>query len=191
MAVASPIDYAQTRKTLVQALCSMTGLGPNCVIRAQGQGPIQPRPALPYLSFKYRTAAMRDGLDALVQPVAQDSTLWQYVGARGIAMDLMAYGQDQDQAYGLALCVQSGLQQEPYLDILQQSGLSVWTIGDVTDMTTLLNTGFEGRALLECELWQGVNQLVDLGQMDTVSVNGHIQDDTGHTHDCSITATLG
>ena len=186
---ASPIDYAQTRKSLVQSLQAATGLGPNQVIRHQGQGPVQPRPKLPYLSFRYRTASMRDGYDALV-PTDGNDTLWNYVGSRGIAIDLMAYGRDQDEAYTLGMLVQSGMEQEPIQNILDASGLCVWKIGDVTDMTALLNTGYEGRAMLELELWQGTNILVDLGEMATVTVVGDIEDDGGRNTHVSVTANL-
>lgn len=190
MTVASPIDYAQVRKTLVQAVCAMTGLGQNQVIRAQGQGPVQPRPKLPYVTFMYRRAAIRNGYDAVILAYAEGDTLWRYVGERGIAIDLTTYGRDQDEAYGLALSMQSGLQQEPIQDILGASGLSLWTLGDVMDQTTLLSTGFEGRALLECELWLGTSQLVDLGQMASVTVVGDIEDDGGKNNHVVVKATL-
>lgn len=187
---ASPIDYAQVRKTLVQALCAATGLPQNSVIRAQGQGPVQPRPKLPYVTFAYRRAAIRNGYDAVVSAYAEGDTLWRYIGERGIAMDLTAYGRDQDEAYGLALGMQCGLQQEPIQNILGASGLTLWTLGDVTDVTALLNTGFEGRALLECEMWLGTSQLVDLGEIATVPVVGAIEDDGGQGHHLAFDATL-
>ena len=190
MAFASPIDYAATRKAWVQALCAITQLSPNQVIRAEGQGPVQPRPKLPYLTFKFRMVAMRNGYDAVVPATDAGETMWQYVGDRGIAIDVMAYGRDQDEAYGLALGVQSGLQQQPYVEILGRAGLCVWKLGDVSDVTALLGTGFEGRALLECELWQGTSQLVDLGEMAIVPVVGNIADDGGKQTHFELTAKL-
>jgi hypothetical protein len=190
MSFASPIDYAATRKALVQALCAMTQLPANQVIRAEGQGPVQPRPTLPYLTFKFRQAAIRNGYDALVPATDEGDTKWRYVGSRGIGIDIMAFGRDQDEAYGLALGVQSGLQQEPYAGILSAAGLCVWTMGDVSDLTALLGTGFEGRALLECELWQGTSILVDLGQIDIVPVVGNIEDDGGKQTHIELTAKL-
>lgn len=190
MAFASPIDYAATRRALVQALCAITDLSQNQVIRAEGQGPVQPRPKLPYLTFKYRQVAIRNGYDAVVPASDQGETMWRYVGERGIGIDIIAYGRDQDEAYGLALGVQSGLQQQPYTEILSAAGLCVWTLGDVTDVTALLGTGFEGRALLECQLWQGTSALVDLGQMATVPVVGNIEDDGGKQTHIEFTATL-
>ncbi|RYF51818.1 MAG: hypothetical protein EOO38_02220 [Cytophagaceae bacterium] len=190
MTFAPPVDYAQVRKHLVRALCAMTGLGPNQVIRYQGQGPVQPRPKLPYITFKYTRSSIRSGYDAIVPAFDDGDTLWRYVGERGINMDLVVYGRDQDEAYGLGLAIQSGLQQEPVAEILGDAGLSIWSLGDVTDMTELLGTGFEGRALLQCEMWVGTSQLVDLGQMKTVTVVGDVRDDTGNPTHLSVTATL-
>lgn len=190
MAFTSPIDYAATRKALVETLCAITELSPNQVIRAEGQGPVQPRPKLPYLTFKYRMAGMRNGYDALVPATDAGDTKWRYVGERGISIDIIAYGRDQDEAYGLALGIQAGLQQETFTDILSAAGLCVWTTGDVSDVTALLGTGFEGRALLECQLWLGTSILVDLGQMAVVPVVGNIEDDAGKQTHIELTAKL-
>jgi hypothetical protein len=190
MTFAPPIDYAATRRAWVKALCAITQLPANQVIRAEGQGPVQPRPKLPYVTFKYRMAAMRNGYDAVVPATDAGDTMWRYVGERGISIDVITYGRDQDEAYGLALGIQSGLQQQPFVEILSSAGLCVWTLGDVSDVTALLGTGFEGRALLECTLWQGTSQLVDLGEMAIVPVVGNIEDDGGKQTHLELTAKL-
>ncbi|RYF12813.1 MAG: hypothetical protein EOO40_00335 [Deltaproteobacteria bacterium] len=173
------IDYTAVRRAVVQALALATGLDNGRIIRAQAQGPVQPRPPLPYVSFQARRIAIRNGFDAVVRSPQDGPTMWRYTGERGISFDFITYGRDQDEAYALASSIQCGLDTEPVSDILSQADLSTWTIQDATDVTALLSTGFEGRGLVEAELWLGTDVLVDLGQIDSVSIVGHAYADGG------------
>lgn len=190
MALASPIDYAATRRALVRAMVRTMGLPSTKILREQGQGPIQPRPALPFATFKYSRTSIRNGRDALVAVPSAGDTMWNYVGERGIGIEIQTFGRDQDEAYGLAMAFQMGIATEPATDILSAGGLCLWSIGDVTDITALMNTGFEGRAMVECEMWLGVSQLVDLGAMETVDVEGNLQDDGRKSLHISVHAQL-
>jgi hypothetical protein len=189
-ALSVPVNYALCRKALVAALSIATGLDPSSIIRAEGQGPVQPRPKLPYVTFKFNRVSIRNGRDACRPAPGEGDSMWRYTGERGIAVDIQTYGRDQDEAYALASAIQFGLDTEPVADALALADLSVWSLGDATDITALLSTGFEGRALLECELWLGISVLVDLGEMASVPVVGVLTSDDGNQIDESFTVNL-
>lgn len=175
-----PIDYAATRAALVKAVAQATGLPPGHVLRAQAQGPVQPPPGRPYCSFTYRLASLRTGFrDQVVYAPDLGPTMWRYRGARGIALDLNFYADDQDVAYTLASSLQAALAQAPTRATLAAAGCSVWQIGDVTDVTALVGTGYEARALLEFQMWLGFNGPVDLGTIEQVSVRGDVHGEAG------------
>jgi hypothetical protein len=175
----APLDYASVRRALVASVALAAGVPAERVVRAEGQGPVQPRPPLPYIAFKVRRAAIRNGRDAVVYAPELGPTTWRYVGERGLGVDLTAFGRDQDEAYTLAAQMQAALDAEPCAEVLNAGGLSLWSVGDVVDVTALLGSGFEARALLEIEVWAGTELIVDLGEIATVPIVGDIVlDDT-------------
>jgi hypothetical protein len=91
-------------------------------------------------------------------------------------VELNFFGEDQDQAYGLAAQMQTALFQEPTRRTLAAANLATWKILDATDVSALLGTGFEGRALLEFEMYLMVHSLVDLGAIEQVPVVGLISE---------------
>lgn len=181
MLTPSPIDFAATRKAVVAAIAEATGLATTQIVRRQAAGPVQPPPKRPYASFNYRMVGMRQGEDWVYPAFDVGPTMYRYGGERGIAVDFHFHADDQDTAYGLCLAFQSGLSQQPIRELLDASGLTVWTVGDAQDMTALLSTGYEARAFLECELWVGIETLVDLSSMDSVAVVGTVLKEDGTT----------
>ena len=178
--VAPLIDYAAARKGLVQAVAAGTGLAPNRIIRLQGQGPVQAPPPRPYATFLFRMAAMRVNYRDSMVPAPEVSPSAYYLkGNRGIAVDLTFYADDQDAAYGLAANMQSALFADPILALLRAQNFVIWQIGDVTDTAALLGTGFEGRALLEFQMWTTTAKLVDPDQIDGLRIVGDFTGDVG------------
>jgi hypothetical protein len=177
--VKPPIDYAAIRAALVKAMSLGTGLGTGQIIQAQAEQPNAPRPARPYATFQVKRSAIRNGMDAVVPAPAFGPSMYTYIGERGIDYDLTLYGQTHEQAYTLAASLQTSLGTEPINGVLGAVNASVWSVGDVMDLSALLNTGFEGRALLELELWTTSQMVIDLGSIETVNTLGIISvDDT-------------
>ncbi|RYF52434.1 MAG: hypothetical protein EOO38_00045 [Cytophagaceae bacterium] len=174
MPTLSPIDFAATRRALVAAIAEATQLAPSRIVRRQAGGPIQPPPTRPYASFTYRAVGLRNGQDWVTPAFDVGPTMYRYGGERGLSIEVNFHADEQDDAYGLCLSFQCGLSQQRVRDILSVAGLSVWTVGDARDITALLNTGFEARAFLECELWVGIETLVDLSSIDAVAIAGTV-----------------
>lgn len=168
-----PIDYAAARKALVRAISQGTGLAQNRILRAQAQGPVQPPPDKPYATFMFRVSSLRTGFrDTQIRAPEISNTAVYFRGTRGIAVDVTFYGTDQDQAYELAASMQSALSMPDVRGVLSAAKFAVWQIGEVVDVTALLNTGFEGRALLEFQIWTSSVVLSDPGEIYGVSVVG-------------------
>lgn len=172
------IDYAAARRALVAAIALGTGLDPSKIVRTQAQGPQAPRPMPPSCTFSSRTVSMRTGFrDSMLSAPDISPTAVRYAGTRGMAVDLNFFGRDQDEAYNLAVIMQAALYRYDLLQGLTAAGWAIYKVGDVTDITALLNTGFEGRALLEMEMWTRSVLLVDPGVVESAQVIGNVQTD--------------
>lgn len=185
----SPIDYAACRRALVTAIALATGLPNGRILREEAQGPDQPVPPLPYVAFMFRLAGMRTGFRDNIRPVPGSDTAYYFSGHRGIAVDVTFFGREQEEAYGMAQVMSMALETPPVRDALRAAGLSTWSIGDVTDVSALLGTGFEGRALLEFQMWLNARLEVDLGRIEIVPVDGLLVADDGGFEALSFTVT--
>jgi len=176
MATPAPaIDYAAVRKGLVAFLSAATGLVNGRFILAQAQGPIQPVPKRPYATFQFRMTALKANFRDYTTPVPDSLTgAVCYAGHRGVALDVTFHGRTQDEAYGLAVNCQAGLYRPDLLGPLTSIGWAVYTIGDVTDLTALLNTGFEPRAMCEFEMWTKIKTIVEPGYIESVPLVGDV-----------------
>lgn len=189
--VASPIDFAACRRALIAAIGLATGLPNGRVIREEAQGPDQVPPSLPYAAFMFRLAGMRSGFRDNIRPAPQISDTAYYVaGHRGLAIDVTFFGREQEEAYGMAAAFAAALEAEPVREALGAANLAVWAVGDVTDVSTLLGTGFEARALVEFQAWLNSRMVVDLGRIETVPVEGVLAADDGAENAFALTATL-
>jgi len=176
MLVPFSIDYVNARKALVAAIVLGTGLANNRIVREQAQGPVQPPLPRPYASFVMRMAAMRTAFrDSTVFKNTEGNQSITVSGYRGLAVDVTFHGQSQDDAYGLASTFQASLYREDVLASLRAVGFAVWTIQDVTDLTSLLNTGFEARAMVEFEMWTRIVSTVAVGDIQSVPLVGNVQ----------------
>lgn len=176
MPLRAPIlDYAAARRALVGLIAYATGLPRGRIVRAQAQGPVQAVPKRPYATFAYRIASMRAPFRDCEVAAPQVSETATYLrGNRGMGIDVTFFAEDQDEAYGLAGNLQSALFEHDGLKILGEAGFAVWQIGDVLDVTALLNSGYEGRCVLDFQMWTSTHTLVDPGPIDGVTISGAI-----------------
>lgn len=186
------IDYRACRRALISAIALAVGLPREKIIRANPTGPADFRPELPYATFETRIASMRSGRDAVTYAPDVGENMWRYVGDRGMAIDINFYADDIDDAYGMAATMQGAFYHEDVKDALGGAGFAVTGVSDVTDVSALLGTGFEPRALVSSEMWLGVEALVSLGSIETVLVEGEVfSSDAQKILDLSLNATLG
>lgn len=85
-------------------------------------------------------------------------------------------GETHEEAYNLMALWQAQLDTPNVQEDLRRAGIAVWLIGNVADLSQLLETGYEGRSQMECTFGVAANITQVLGEMDSVEVKGKITD---------------
>lgn len=175
------MDWNLVRKTICNEVKSITGL--QCIL-AEPEEPSDRRPELPYFTLKLTTPAAKVGDDSYSASSAgteqNPSSVFDFGGTRRITANLECYGRTHEEAFDYASLVQASLDTIPVQGQLRaNAGLAVWRILDITDLSQLLNTGYEGRALLEVYLGVVSNVSADLGSIESAPVSGEIFSDSG------------
>lgn len=144
----------------------------------------EPRPDLPYMTFKFTTPGAKSGDDTkswVLDDMGAPTTIVNSGGVRKMTIDFDSYGTSHEEAYNLMAIWQTALDLEDIQAILRQAGVAVWIIGNVADLSKLLNTGYEGRAHMTCTFGIAMNLQSDLGEIDSVKVGGTVQEAPGGT----------
>lgn len=174
-----PIDYNLIRKTICNEVQKITGIP--CILQ-EPETPVDLRPKLPYFSLKFVMPGQKRGDDAYSTATGDPnnpSSEWAFGGTRRITAQFDCYATTHEQAYSYMALWQGSLDTIPVQQDLREIGLAVWQILDNTDSTALLNTGFEGRALLEVYFGIVSNLVKDLGSMEHFPIKGEIFSDSG------------
>ena len=191
--LALPLDFDSYRRAIVAAVALGTGLDPGQVIMLQPEAPNAPRPTVPYVGLRVLTVAVKTGFDAPVS-VADDAGfptgLVAYVGPREMNVSFECFGATHEQAYGVMAAWQASLDTPPVQQLLEASDLAVYTIGQVTDLSTLLLTAYEGRAQMDCSFGMTSRLTVDAGRIDTVDITGSVVQNLNAV-DVTLTTTRG
>lgn len=166
--IKAPIDFKAIRICLVRALEKAVGL---TVIMEEPKVPNAPRPALPYLSLKLTTSSKRLGYDEERRP---SDTETNTCGPRKMVASIQCYSAKDDDPGNYLALLQSKLQQSQMHDALDLGGIAVWTIGDVADLSQLLNTGYEARAQMDVSFGIAANLIEKVGYIETVIVSGEV-----------------
>jgi hypothetical protein len=175
-------DFNQLRATFAREIVKVTGLSQNQVILEETEQINAPRPAKPYFGFKITTPGSRYGDDAKINVkdnMGNPTQIWNSGGPRKMSVDFNCYGNSHEEAYNLMCLWQSALDLEDIQSDLRIAGIAVWIIGTVADLSALLNTGYEGRAHLDCQFGLAFNIQSNLGEIDSGSVEGTVNFDGG------------
>lgn len=168
-----PFNFTPVRVALVREVERVTGF--KC-IRLEPAVPNSPRPPqLPYFSYKLTSPGAHIGYAS--QQWTGDSTIFNAGAQRRISASFQCYAQDQETAYNYMSLWQMALEMVTTQAALRESGIAVWTIGDVADLSQLLNTGYEGRAQLDVTFGVAFNKTEDLGTIEEIEVSSTV--DTG------------
>lgn len=166
-----PIDYDAIRIALINAVRSACQLSQNNVIMSEPEQADAPRPANPYITLKIITPGITYG-DDVADLVS--GTIYNYGGPRGMAVSFHSFGNSHEEAYNYMALWQAALNMEATQAALRTAGIAVWRVGTVADLSELLDTGFEGRAHLDCTFGIVSNLRQDLGSIGSVNVTGDI-----------------
>ena len=167
------LNFHVIRKALYDAVKTATGLE-TILEEPTLQG--APRPAKPYMSFKIIVPAYKTGDD---DSRYSTGTKFNRGGQRRMTVSFHSYAVEQEDAYNYMGLLQSSFETLSIQEILRKKGIAVWVIGTVADFTQLLNTGYEARAQMDVQFGIAANVSEDLGEIDTVEIEGRITTDSG------------
>jgi hypothetical protein len=171
-----PTDFNLIRKVMVREIIKVTGLDPSSVVVTEPETQNEPRPALPYFGMKILVPGAKFGDDSK-QYVS--GTVWNSGGVRTMTISFDCYGNSHEEAYNYMALWQTSLDLENVQADLRQYGIAVELIGTVADLSALLNTGYEGRAHLDCTFHIAMNLTSDLGAEESVEVQGAVDTNSG------------
>ncbi len=177
MPVSFPIDFDAIRIAIIQEIQRVTTK--TCIL-TNPKGVKTPRPALPYFSMNVTTPAAKFGDDS-TQDVDGNGTI-NRGGQRRMSVSFQSYAQDVEEAYNYMSLWQAALDQFTTQSNLREAGIAVWTIGNVADISALLNTGYEARAQLDVQFGIASNLEEDVGTIESVFASGTIHSGTEDIH---------
>lgn len=160
-----PIDFNAIRVALVDEVQRVTGL--TCIM-AEPETQNVPRPPKPYFTMKFIGPALKTGDDA--HTWIAGGTTWNSGGARKMTADFNCYARSHEEAYNYGCLWQGALELFGTQTNLRAAGIAVWLCGNLTDLSALLNTGFEGRSHIEVTFGLASNFTEDLGAIETINV---------------------
>ena len=105
-----------------------------------------------------------------------------------MTVEFNSYGRSHEEAYNYMALWQGSLDLSNIQADLRTVGIGVWIIGNVADLSQLMNTGYEGRAHMECTFGIAFNISSDLSYIETVVAEGTVQTDSG-ANSISVTET--
>ena len=173
------VDFNLIRNAIVAQVQAVTGL--LCIVE-EPETPHDKRPVLPYMSFKITTPAYKSGDDSKQQVLDSNgnpTSVWNSGGCRRMNIDFNAYAVSHEESFNYMSTWQTALDLADIQQNLRAAGIAVWVIGTVADLSKLLNTGYEGRAHLDCSFGIAMNLQSDLGYIATVPIEGTIITDQG------------
>jgi hypothetical protein len=169
-----PVKFDDIRVALVDQVQLATEL--TCIL-AEPESQNYPRPAKPYFTLKFTGPAGKSGDDSATNVpnnLGQPTTVWNRGGQRKVMVDFNCYATSHEQAYNYMTLWQAALEQETVQANLRLAGIAVWLNGSVTDLSALLNTGYEGRAHMEVKFGVAANLTEDLGAIEHITIVGEI-----------------
>lgn len=169
-----PVDYNLIRSTIADELKRVTQTIP---VLEEATVQDAPRPDLPYFSFKLTTPGAKNGDDSQYYVGGTSGTVFGRGGNRKMTVSFHCYAQEQETAYNLMALWQGSLELFQTQSNLKAAGIAVWLIGNVADLTELLNTGYEGRSQMDVQFGISSNLSEDLSAIEKVDAVGTV--DTG------------
>lgn len=178
MLVQTAIDFKRIRQGLVRALEAT--MGKTCIV-AEPDTLNNPRPPLPYFSFKITTAAAKEGDDHDEYIGNGTTTIHNRGGQRRMVVSFQCYTASTDESFELMCTWQGALELRSVQEELRKYGIAVWIVGNVADLTSLLQTGYEARSQMDVTFGIASNLTEDLGTIEEVQVQGEVEDAEGDT----------
>jgi hypothetical protein len=147
--------------------------------------PNAPRPETPYVLLGLLSAPIKHGSkDDLRGTGTEDE--FEITGQRSVVYSVKVIGKN---AIPYCTDLQISLEKPSVQEALRVAGLAVWNIGDVENIATLLETGFEERANMDVTF--GISDTVAeaVGEVQNMEGTGEITLEDGTTKAVDIDVT--
>lgn len=184
-----PLDFNALRIAVIDEVQKITRT--TCIV-AEPETQNVPRPCKPYFTMKMISPATKSGDDAATNIhdlSGHATTNWNRGGQRKMTVSFNCYGRSHEEAYNYMALWQSSLELESVQADLRKAGIAVWLNGNVADLSALLNTGFEGRAQMDVQFGVASNLTENLGEIDTITIEGTVTTDQGNNVIASVEIT--
>lgn len=168
------VDFNVIRKMIANEIQKVTNL---VAILEEPESTQAPRPRLPYFSFKLTTPAAKTGDDSsqlVANSYSGGKAQYSSGGVRRMSLSFHCYAEEHESAYNFMALWQSALELKGVQEDLRKVGIAVWIIGNVADLSQLLNTGYEARAQMDVQCGLAINLVETLGTVGTVNIDGTI-----------------
>ena len=177
-------DIVQGIRTWLLAEGDAAGLEDSQVIAARAKGP---RPPLPYLAVRVNAADTPVGMDEDIRTVDDDGVpQFQARGVRTCVVSIQGYGTGADV---WLIRATSRLRHPASRAVVDALGLTIDPRGGLADLSQLLDTSFEDRWLLECDVSYAT---ITDPEAQVEAVNTEVATTlTGHTVPLIFTAQTG
>lgn len=130
------------------------------------------RPERPYASIRLTSGPIVVGSDEGREPVSGQFTV---EGLRQLVMSVQAFG---DSAIERMSKLQTALSKDSVVEELDASGIAVYDVGAVQNLTALLENRFETRAQMDLSMYVTDAEVDDTGYIEDVEVTNEVNDDT-------------
>lgn len=128
-----------------------------------------PRPKTPYVVIAFLGGTAKIGSSDIINYISEDN--YSIEGQRTIAVSIKAVGKNAMQ---MLIDVQMSTEIPAYQELLRRAGLAFWNVGDVLDISELLETGYEERANIDITFGIVDRTESRVGYVDTAVGTGSI-----------------
>ena len=135
-----------------------------------------PRPAKPYLTLKLLSGPSKKTIDdpLVFNGEIEGEKNFDLVGIRGYTLSIQAFGREEKDEHVDALEDISTCLDDPDLKqiLRDKANIGISSKGDVLDLSSLVETGFEGKASLDIAFNSSNNKETNVGLIENVEVSG-------------------
>lgn len=166
------VDFTAIRRALATVVSQATGL---TTIMEMSDAE---RPPLPYVWIDFITAQIAHGSDEITY---KEGNTYEIKGQRSFTASFnIVYGFREDaKCQEMSCLLHASLRDPVRLEYLRGQGLAVWEIGNLTDISQALETGFENRYNFDVTFGVVSTLESDLGYISSTEITGKVNDVTG------------
>lgn len=171
--MSNSVDINAIKDAVYDWVNSLNLVSPNNIVYEQLNAD---RPTTPYVSFKIISGPAKIGGRDNVAHITDTS--FNIHGPRRATISIKTYGSESLQ---IATNINDSTELDSVRSILFGYNIAIWGTGGVSDISALLETGFEERAQMDMIFGLTSEQSDDKGAIETTVYSGTIKKEDGST----------